>query len=271
MIKTVIFDLDNTLYNFDSANKAGFRALADYAEPALGWDIHRIRALYEEARIRLAAKIGDTGAAHNRLIRLQNLLEEHDLPIHPHALLMAKAYWRAVLEAMEITPGAEQTLRGLKDRGLRVGLGTDMTSYMQYEKMNRLGLMPYMDFIVSSEEASADKPARAFFSLCIEKARCLPEECLFIGDNVIRDYGGAAGMGLQARWFIPSWKEKSHQEGSLLSSGDGIFPETSGRDLPPGLAAAFRDPQAPESRKVLEAIPVIHALTDVLDIVDEQS
>ena len=54
--------------------------------------------------------------------------------------------------------------------GVRIGLGTDMTAYMQYEKLIRLGLMEYMDFIVSSEEAGTDKPGNAFFMLCARKA-----------------------------------------------------------------------------------------------------
>ena len=35
MIKAVIFDVDNTLYNFTKAHKAAFRALAAYADERL--------------------------------------------------------------------------------------------------------------------------------------------------------------------------------------------------------------------------------------------
>ena len=210
MIKAVIFDLDNTLYNFDAANEFGIRALAAYTEPVFGWDYPRMKDLYEESREKLTERMGDVGSAHNRLLRFQNLLEEKKLPLHPHALEMAKAYWLGVLDNMAPSPGAREIMEELRRMGVRIGLGTDMTAYMQYEKLIRLGLMEYMDFIVSSEEAGTDKPGNAFFMLCARKAGCLPGECLFIGDNIVRDYGGAAAAGMQARWFIPPWKQKNH-------------------------------------------------------------
>ena len=210
MIKAVIFDLDNTLYNFDAANEFGIRALAAYTEPVFGWDYPKMKDLYEESREKLTERMGDVGSAHNRLLRFQNLLEEKKLPLHPHALEMAKAYWRGVLDNMALSPGAREIMEELRRMGVRIGLGTDMTAYMQYEKLIRLGLMEYMDFIVSSEEAGTDKPGNAFFMLCARKAGCLPGECLFIGDNIVRDYGGAAAAGMQARWFIPPWKQKNH-------------------------------------------------------------
>ena len=98
MIKAVIFDLDNTLYNFDAANEFGIRALAAYTEPVFGWDYPKMKDLYEESREKLTERMGDVGSAHNRLLRFQNLLEEKKLPLHPHALEMAKAYWRGVLD-----------------------------------------------------------------------------------------------------------------------------------------------------------------------------
>ena len=210
MIKAVIFDLDNTLYNFDAANEFGIWALAAYTEPVFGWDYPKMKDLYEESREKLTERMGDVGSAHNRLLRFQNLLEEKKLPLHPHALEMAKAYWRGVLDNMALSPGAREIMEELRRMGVRIGLGTDMTAYMQYEKLIRLGLMEYMDFIVSSEEAGTDKPGNAFFMLCARKAGCLPGECLFIGDNIVRDYGGAAAAGMQARWFIPPWKQKKH-------------------------------------------------------------
>ena len=333
MIKAVIFDLDNTLYNFDAANEFGIRALAAYTEPVFGWDYPKMKDLYEESREKLTERMGDVGSAHNRLLRFQNLLEEKKLPLHPHALEMAKAYWRGVLDNMALSPGAREIMEELRRMGVRIGLGTDMTAYMQYEKLIRLGLMEYMDFIVSSEEAGTDKPGNAFFMLCAQKAGCLPGECLFIGDNIVRDYGGAAAAGMQARWFIPPWKQKNHlrhsetpfadkpsraqpgmaqtgtaqisteqisaeqtstaksgtvhpgiaQHGTdsemngkgkpasgFLTAADGLFPKEASKDLEPAFARALQDPGAPESRAVLDAVPRIFALSEILEIVRRQ-
>ena len=172
MIKAVIFDLDNTLYNFDAANEFGIRALAAYTEPVFGWDYPRMKDLYEESREKLTERMGDVGSAHNRLLRFQNLLEEKKLPLHPHALEMAKAYWRGVLDNMALSPGAREIMEELRRMGVRIGLGTDMTAYMQYEKLIRLGLMEYMDFIVSSEEAGLSATISSAITAAQQRPAC---------------------------------------------------------------------------------------------------
>lgn len=78
-----------------------------------------------------------------------------------------------------------------------------MTAYVQYQKLKKLGVMPYVDFIVTSEEAGAEKPAQCFFELCLKKAGCKPEECVFIGDNLEHDVLGAARCGMAGVWYRP--------------------------------------------------------------------
>ena len=38
MIKAVIFDIDNTLYNYDEAHEAAFPELCRYVKEQFGWD-----------------------------------------------------------------------------------------------------------------------------------------------------------------------------------------------------------------------------------------
>ena len=84
-------------------------------------------------------------------------------------------------------PGLLEFLQILKSRQIRIGIGTDMTASIQYKKLRKLGLAPFIDFIVTSQEAGVEKPHPHFFDVCLEKAGCLPEECAFIGDNRKKD------------------------------------------------------------------------------------
>ena len=88
-----------------------------------------------------------------------------------------------------------------------------MTADWQYAKLKRLGLMAYVDFIVTSEEAGAEKPDAALFLLCAEKAGCTPEECAFVGDSLLGDALGARDAGMAAYWLCP------HPESSEVPAG----------------------------------------------------
>lgn len=203
MIKAVIFDVDNTLYNFTKAHKAAFRALAAYAGERLGLSGESFERLHRETAEELRAYMGEVAALHNRCIRYQVMLEKLGLPLYPHVLEMEGFYWDTLLKEAVPSANAKETLRSLKDRGIRIGVGTDMTARMQFRKLEMLGMLAYVDFLVSSEEAGAEKPALSFFARCVEKAGFGKKECLFVGDSLRKDVLGALDAGLQAVWYGP--------------------------------------------------------------------
>lgn len=93
MIKAVIFDIDNTLYDYDKNHICGMKALADYCESAFGVSGEEMKRCYKEAqRIMLDRIRTDTAAIHSRLLRMQIMLELWEKPLFPHALNMYHAY-----------------------------------------------------------------------------------------------------------------------------------------------------------------------------------
>lgn len=207
MIKTVIFDIDNTLYSFDNAHEAAFKKLSEYAEKALGLSRETFEKLHIETGNELKKIMGDVAAVHNRTIRFQNMLERRGLPLCPHVLEMDRIYWDTLIGEAKVSPGALELMKGLKKRGIRIGIGTDMTARIQFRKLEKLGLLPYVDFLVSSEEVGAEKPAAALFARCVEKAGCRAQECLFVGDSLKKDVFGPVAAGLKAVWYCPKGYE----------------------------------------------------------------
>ena len=46
-----------------------------------------------------------------------------------------------------------------------------------------------------------EKPHPEFMALCIRKAGCAPEECVFVGDTFKKDVIGAMNAGMHAVWY----------------------------------------------------------------------
>jgi len=202
-IRAVVFDLDNTLYDYDAAHAPAFRALTDYACRRFDLTPEAFVQRHRAAERELARRCGPNCAAvHNRLIRYQVLLEGLNRPIGD-APEMSRLYWSTLLNAMKPYPGAVQTLARLRAMGLAVGVGTNMTADNQYEKLMRIGAMEQVDFLVTSEEVSAEKPDKRLFDACAAKAGCEPGRCLFVGDSLEKDVRGALAAGMRAAWFRP--------------------------------------------------------------------
>ena len=121
----------------------------------------------------------------------------------PHTLNLYHCYWDALLASAKPEPGLLEAMEALKAAGLTLGVGTDMTAYIQYKKLERLGAAPYIDFITTSEEVGAEKPNPRLFLECVRKAGVPAGECLFIGDSLAKDVRGAMDAGLQAFLYAP--------------------------------------------------------------------
>ena len=197
-----LFDLDGTLYPVDAVYETAMEALCAEAERRLGVPRAEMRdAVAAAGRAQWEAD-HRTAGYHSRIIRCQRVLEARGLPLR-HALALDEAYWDAYLAAIRPYPDAAETLSALRSRGVRIGLGTNMTAGMQFRKLERLGLADFFDFAVTSEETGVEKPAPEFFAACAAKAGCPAGRCLFVGDNPDADVRGALGAGLRAVWFAP--------------------------------------------------------------------
>ncbi len=212
MIKCVIYDLDDTLYDFNEVNPPAFKLMCEEAGRRFNMDPEKFGEVFGTAYravgdrmpediLALEPEKVDVAAVHSRTLRLSYTLNTLGLPLFPHVLELYDLYWNYILEHMRREPHIEEVMQELKKRGIKIGIGTNMTARMQYRKLYELGLGPYLDFVTTSDESIFDKPDERFFQLVVRKAGCLPEECLFVGDNYRFDYGGAVKARLNGLWY----------------------------------------------------------------------
>ncbi len=202
MIRTILFDIDNTLYDYDRGNEAALRVVCAYCKEHFGWKEEVTFLRQKQARKDVEAVIGtNCAASHNRLIRFQRMLEKENLPLEPHVMNLYHGYWDTLIDTIEPTEDVTSFFRWAKETHRRIGIATNMTAYIQYKKLQKLSVLQDVDFMVTSEEVGAEKPDPAFFSYCMGKANCATQECLMIGDSLKGDVLGARNAGLQALWL----------------------------------------------------------------------
>lgn len=223
MIKAVIFDIDNTLYSYDAAHEPAMEAVWAYARKHLDMEPEALTEEIKKAAADLNRRLdADCASQHNRTLRFQVMLERNKLPLI-HAAPMGELYWDTLLRHAQASPGSLECLKKLKAKGYILGIGTDMTIEYQLKKLEKLRMLPLIDFIVSSEEANVEKPHGKLFSICAEKAGVSPQECLFIGDSLKKDVLGPRAIGMHSLWYCPDpEKARIHPEIEILTHYDRL-------------------------------------------------
>ena len=195
--EAIIFDTDNTLYAYDPAHKAAMDAVYLKAEKKLGVSKKAFKKAFKEARDKIKSQLGETASSHSRLLYFQRTIE--NLGMKTQILLaldLEQTYWRVFLSNCILFPGVKNFMQLIKSVGIMTLNITDLTAQIQFRKLIYFELDNYFDYVVTSEEAGADKPDKRPFEIAIEKAAIDPSKIWMIGDNPISDIGGANNFGM---------------------------------------------------------------------------
>lgn len=187
----VLLDLDNTLYPYRPCHEKAIAAVENFLSAHYTLPVEKINELYMVGRKKTGQRLKGTAASHGRLFYLQYMIET--LESGTNTALTAAAYdlyWNTYMDAMELFPDAIPFLERCREREVMVVLVTDMIADTQFRKIGRLGIQPYIRFVVSSEEAGIEKPDQRIFAMGIEKAmRVKPsiERITVVGDDAVKD------------------------------------------------------------------------------------
>lgn len=202
MIKAVIFDLDNTLYDYDTCNIIAEDVLYKTISGELGISYECACDSVKRAKENVKKNLGiEVASSHNRLLYMQDVCEQLGKNPLKYAMHFYNAYWGTLLREMRLFDYVDPFINSLRDKGIQVGVLTDLTAHIQYRKIVTLGLAEKIDYLVTSEEAGAEKPSYKMFKLMLDKLNILPGEALMIGDSQPKDIEGALSVGMQAVKF----------------------------------------------------------------------
>ncbi len=97
-------------------------------------------------------------------------------------------------------PGVPQLLRRLHARAV-LGIVTNNERAEQEEKLTALGLSPWIDALVVSQDVGVSKPDPRIFAIALDRVGASPSEAVMIGDSWESDVRGAQAAGIRAIWF----------------------------------------------------------------------
>ena len=116
MAKAVIFDLDNTLYEYDPAHKNGLKESYKILKKEINISFKKFSRLYKISREEVHRELAGTASSHSRVIYFQRLIEKTHDTIEPEVISkLHKTYWRAYMKKMKLRKGVIKTLLKSKE------------------------------------------------------------------------------------------------------------------------------------------------------------
>ena len=167
MIKLIIFDLDGVLVeakniHYDALNEALGKKYS------IGWNDHL--STYDGLK---------TNQKLNILSEQKKLPKEqhHDIWIQKQKITLDK------LSKLKQNKSLIELMNNLVIRKYKIAVCSNSIRKTVLTVLSKLGIMEFMDYIVSNEDVENSKPHPEMYWNAISKMKCLPEETLIIEDS----------------------------------------------------------------------------------------
>ena len=184
-IKAVIFDMDNTLFDFVEAKLTACAAVIDY----LKIPVEPLQLLRYFLR-------PDHGFESHENIR--DFLCEHDRYSEIAFTRCCDIYDEEKIAAIKPYPRVSETLSVLRDRGLRLAVVTDAHNGNALKRLKKTGLYEFFDAIITRDMSGKAKPSPEPFLLSMSKLGVNANETILVGDSIRRDIVPAKALGMLA-------------------------------------------------------------------------
>ena len=111
--------------------------------------------------------------------------------------------------SFDAVPQAEKTLAKLKQKGFKLGIITNTTISREKDvrkTLQQLNLESYFDFILTSVDASCEKPDERIFCVALQSLGIKAGEAVMVGDQIATDIVGGNRMGMTTILF--KWNQR---------------------------------------------------------------
>ena len=198
--KDLFFDLDHTLWDFETNSKETIQELyATHRLAELGIvDFDGFYSTYSAHNHRLWDRYtkGFIKQEELRWKRVYLSLLDFKVANEPLAKEMSQAYLEILPNKKHLFPYTIEILEYLKQKDYKMHLITNGFESVQFKKIKNSGLQDYFIEVITSEASNSLKPQKEIFEYALKNAKATVAESIMIGDNESADIQGGINMGM---------------------------------------------------------------------------
>jgi len=196
---TLLFDADNTLFDFDAAEAGSLRAVCDSLGVAMDRQIYN---LYHHINKKCWSDFenGKLPQEQIQITRFSRFLKRLESDADPVAI--GELYLLGLSKSKTLIEGTVKMLDRLKAMDLELVVITNGLKQVQRAHFKHTGLTDYFSEIIVSDEIGVSKPHQAFFDYTFKKIKQQDKtKVLIVGDGLSSDIKGGMKYGVDTLWF----------------------------------------------------------------------
>ena len=196
----ILFDLDGTLIDYAGAKKYAARHIIDilYKDDA-GEMLKQIHS-FLEGKVIQDLEACKSSAIEPASIEMRQAFRKAGLNVDPVEFI--KLYFEGLGEHGEPLPGVTGLLELLQGE-YTIGIVSNGPGSVQRSRLQKSGLMEYLDLIVLSCEVNTAKPDPEILRTAMKLAGSKTFDTLFVGDSAGSDMGAANAAGIDFVFVQP--------------------------------------------------------------------
>lgn len=209
-IKHIFFDLDRTLWDFETNSKIVLEML--YREydlvrffPNFLLFFKNYKQVNEQMWQQYYKK--EITKEEVRLLRFYNTIGQDKAMCTE----ISKAYIETSVLQTAVFPDTYDVLEKLKAKGYVLHIISNGFREVQHTKLENCQLMDFFETITTSEDAQHHKPDIRAYSYALQQAKITAEKAAMVGDDVVTDVEGAKNAGMLSIYFNPNRYSTLHK------------------------------------------------------------
>jgi putative hydrolase of the HAD superfamily len=199
-IKHIFFDLDHTIWDFDTNSKIAFeqmfiqKDLEDILQ--VPFDQFHKSYIIHNRRFWDLYSLGKIDQADLRWRRMYETLNEFKSCDEAMARSLSTIYLELLPFNSHLFPGTMELLRYLSQKDYQLHIVSNGFEKTQFQKLKHSNILIFFKHVLTSETCGFIKPDKQIFEHAMKLCGANHQECIMIGDSPEADLLGAYNAGI---------------------------------------------------------------------------
>ena len=195
MFDNIIFDLDNTLYNYNLCHEIALNNSLEYIQSLINIKKDLLLKYFNDEKKIHKIQTSNTATSHNKYIQFKKLLDFLKINLL-HLDDIFNIYINSFNEQLKLYDYVLDFIKLLHSNNVKLYILTNNTCREQINRLKNLNILNYFDKIFTSEEFNTEKPDLKLYYNIIGKIGCNINTVAMIGDSYKDDIEPSIYIGI---------------------------------------------------------------------------